>query len=103
MAQRVKNSPRQEFDPLVGKIPWRRKWQHIPVFFSEKKKPHGQSLASYGPKGHKQLGMTKWLSTHTAVNAVLRAQYVEVSIYPLFFYFYKQVSFNQIFVYPLDF
>ena len=36
MAQRVKNSPRQEFDPLVGKIPWRRKWQHIPVFFSEK-------------------------------------------------------------------
>ena len=32
----VKNSPviqeRPGFDPLVGKIPWRRAWQPIPVF-----------------------------------------------------------------------
>ena len=32
------------FSPWVGKIPWRRKWQPIPVFLSGK--PHGQrSLA----------------------------------------------------------
>jgi len=23
---------RQEFNPWVGKIPWRRAWKHIPVF-----------------------------------------------------------------------
>jgi len=26
---------RPEFDPLVGKIPWRRAWQPTPVFLSE--------------------------------------------------------------------
>ena len=35
---------RQRFDPWVGKIPWRKKWQPIPVFLPEKF--HGQrSLA----------------------------------------------------------
>ena len=24
-----------DFDPLVGKIPWRRAWQPTPVFLSE--------------------------------------------------------------------
>ena len=37
---------RHRFDPWVGKIPWRRKWQPIPVFFPGEF--HGQrSLASY--------------------------------------------------------
>ena len=31
---------RLEFDPWVGKIPWRRKWQPIPAFLPEKF--HGQ-------------------------------------------------------------
>jgi len=36
------------FDPGVGKTPWRRKWQPIPVFLP--KKFHGQwSLAGYSP------------------------------------------------------
>ena len=35
-------------DPSVGKISWRRKWQHTPVFLSGKS--HGQrSLAGYSP------------------------------------------------------
>ena len=35
---------RCRFNPLVRKIPWRRKWQPTPVFF------HGQRiLAGYGP------------------------------------------------------
>ena len=56
-------SKRPGFDPWVGKIPWRRKWQHTPVFLPEK--PHGQkSLVGYSPKGQKELDTTKWLSTH---------------------------------------
>ena len=36
------------FDPRVGKIPWRRTWQHAPVFLPEK--PQRQrSLAGYSP------------------------------------------------------
>ena len=40
------------FDPWVGKIPWRRKWEPTPVFLPEKS--HGQrSLAGYSPWGRK--------------------------------------------------
>ena len=39
---------RHEFDPWVGKIPWRRKWQPNPVFLPGKF--HGQgSLVGYSP------------------------------------------------------
>ena len=42
-----------EFDPWVGKIPWRRKWQLNPVFLPGKS--HGQrSLAGYSPWGCKK-------------------------------------------------
>ena len=47
------------------KMPWRRKWQPIPIFMPEKS--HGQrSLAGYSPKGHKELDMTERLSTAPA-------------------------------------
>ena len=43
---------RHDFDPLVGKIPWRRAWQPTPVFLPGES--HGQrNLAGYCPKGHK--------------------------------------------------
>ena len=46
------------FDPWVGNIPWRRKWQPTPVFFPGK--PHGQrSLESYSPWSRKELGITE--------------------------------------------
>jgi len=39
---------RHKFDPSVGKIPWRRKWQPTPVFLPGKF--HGQrNLAGYHP------------------------------------------------------
>ena len=42
----------------VGKIPWRRKWQLMPVFWPGK--PHGQrSLVGYSSWGHKELVMTE--------------------------------------------
>ena len=43
------------FDPWIGKIPWKREWQPIPVFLPGK--CHGQrSLADYSPRGHKGVG-----------------------------------------------
>ena len=52
----VKNMPgnagdmRRRFDPWVGKIYWRKKWQPIPVFFPIKS--HGQKrLVGYSPWG----------------------------------------------------
>ena len=49
---------RHWLDPWVRKIPWRRKWQPTPVFFSGKS--HGQrSLAGYSPWGHKKSDMTE--------------------------------------------
>ena len=44
---------RCRFDPWVGKIPWRRKWQPTPVFLPGKS--NGQrSLAGYSPWGYKE-------------------------------------------------
>ena len=49
---------RPRFDPWVGKIPWRRKWQTIPV--SLPGKSHGQrSLMGCTSWGHKESGSTE--------------------------------------------
>ena len=62
----IKNLPAVEeirFDPLVGEIPWRRKWQPTLVFLAGKS--HGQrSLAGYSPWGCKELDMTEKLTFH---------------------------------------
>ena len=48
------------FDPWVGKIPWRRQWQHTPLFLLFLPgKSHGQKrLVGYSPWGHKESDMT---------------------------------------------
>ena len=52
---------RHNFNPWVGKIPWRRKLQPIPIFLPGDS--HGQrSLAGCHPWGHKESDMTKWLT-----------------------------------------
>ena len=65
VAQMVKNllqCRRLGFDPWVGKILWRRSWQPTPVFLPGEL--HEQrSLAVSSPRGHKESGMTKRLST----------------------------------------
>ena len=49
---------RCEFDPWVGKIPWRRAWQPTPVFLPGES--HGQrSLAGYSPRGRKESDTTE--------------------------------------------
>ena len=48
---------RCRFDPWVGKIPWRKKWQPYLVFSPGKS--HGQrSLAGYSPRGCKESDTT---------------------------------------------
>ena len=49
---------RHRFNPWVGKIPWRRKWQPTPVFLSGRF--HGQkSLAGCSSWGHRELDTTE--------------------------------------------
>ena len=51
---------RPGFDPWVGKIPWRRKWQPTPVFLPGES--HGQrSLEGYSPRRCKELDKTERL------------------------------------------
>ena len=53
---------RHKFDPWVGKMPWKRKWQTTPIFLPGKF--HEQrSLAGYNPWGHKESDTTQWQRT----------------------------------------
>ena len=62
------------FNPWVGKIPWRREQLPSPVFWPGEF--HGQrSLASYSPRGRKELDRTEQLSLATW--ASLMAQMVK--------------------------
>ena len=64
---------RHRFDPWVGKIPWRRKWQPTPVFLPGKS--HGQTiLAGYSPSGLRESDTTERTHTHTLT---LRGYYWE--------------------------
>ena len=54
---------RPRFDPWVGKVPWRRKWQPTPVLVPGQS--HGQrSLVGYSPWGHKVSDMTEHACAH---------------------------------------
>ena len=46
------------FDPQAGKIPWRRAWQPILVFFTGKF-PWTEEPGGLYPWGHKELDMTE--------------------------------------------
>ena len=49
---------RHRFNPWVGKIPWKRKWQPTPVFLPGEF--HGQgNLVGYSPLGCKELDNTE--------------------------------------------
>ena len=65
----LKNLPTMEeikprFDPWVGKIPWKRKWQSTPVFLTGES--HEQkSLVGYSSWGCKELELLTRTCTHT--------------------------------------
>ena len=51
---------RPGFNPWVGKIPWRRKWQPTPAFLPGKS-DGWRSLVGYSPQGHKESDTTESL------------------------------------------
>ena len=68
-----------KFNPWVGKIPWRRKWQPIPVILPGKF--HGQrSLVGCSPWGHRvahnraRVRASACTHTHTCTQAVSSVQ-----------------------------
>jgi len=68
MQETPEMSPSLGFDPWVGKISWRRKWQPTPVFLPGKS--NGQrSLMGYSPC--KELGTVEPLSTHILLKLLI--------------------------------
>ena len=60
-AYNARRHGRLQFNPWVGKIPWRGKWQPVPAFLL--RESHGQSsLEGYSPWGHKELDI--WVTEH---------------------------------------
>ena len=78
VAQTVKRLQcwRPGFDPWVGKIPWRRKWQSTPVLLPGKS--HGlRSLVGYSPWGCKESDTTERLDFRQEKAAVLQEYKVD--------------------------
>ena len=59
---------RCEFDPWVGKILWRRKWQPPPEFLLGYSRGQG-SLADYSPQNHKRV--TNELATKQTTSVII--------------------------------
>ena len=77
-ARQCKRCKRHAFNPWVGKIPLRKAWQPIPVFFPGKS--HGQRrLAGYSPQGPKELDVTE-PTQHAPIREVILIQ--------IFFHFF---------------
>ena len=57
------------FDPWVGKMPWRKKWQSTPVFLPGKSSGK-RTLVGYSPQGRKELDMTE-VTQHSTVGYLL--------------------------------
>ena len=60
------------FDPWVGKVPWRRKWQPTAIFFPGKF--HRQeSLVGYSPWGCKRV-QHNWVTDHTHTQEMINTE-----------------------------
>ena len=69
-AYQHRSSKRWGFNPWVGKIPWRRKWQTTPVFLPGNF--NGQrSLVGCTSRGHKDLDTTK----HPCITQLLKKEW----------------------------
>ena len=67
----VYDAGRPRFDPWVGKIPWRRKWQSTPALLPGKS--HGQrSLVGYSPWGRKESDTTERFQFSLVIEETLR-------------------------------
>ena len=69
-AYQCRRQRRRGFDSWVGKIPWRRKWQLVPVFLPGKS--HGQrNLESYSPRGCKESDTTQRARTNPSTTIII--------------------------------
>ena len=64
LACQGRNRRRLGFNPWVGKIPWRRKWQPTPLFLPGESQGQ-RSPAGSIPKGWKESDTTEHICTHT--------------------------------------
>ena len=70
-----KNLPAMQetrFSPWVAKIPWRRKWQPIPVFLPGESLGQ-RSLVGYSPWGGKESDTNEWLTIPYYMNKYCEA------------------------------
>ena len=73
---------RHRFDPWVGKIPCRRKWQPSPVFLPGEFRGQ-RSLMGYSPWGCKESDMTEWLPPLPP--PILSQKVIEALLFPFHF------------------
>ena len=82
------------FNPWIGEISWRRKWQPTPVLLSGKS--HEQrNLVGYSPWGRKESDTTEWLHFHFSgwgSNCFFRQTFNSLSVLSLLFTFLSDVS-----------
>ena len=83
----VKNLPADagdvKFDPLVRKIPWRRKWQPTPVFLPGKS--HRQrSLVGYSPWGRKSESVSEVTQSCSTVCNPMECSLPSSSVHGIF-------------------
>ena len=57
---------RHRFDPWIGKILGRRKWQPTPVFLPGESQGQ-RSLEGYSPRGCKEMATTEHVDTHIII------------------------------------
>ena len=80
------------FNPWVGKIPWRRAWQHTPVFLP--RESHEQrSLADYGPWGHKESDMTERLTNTSHRRFIYRSNSLNRLYFLEKFQVYRKIAY----------
>ena len=71
---------RQGFSLWVGKIPWRRKWQPMPVFLPGKS--HGQwSLVDYSPRDCRESDTTECTCTKACAHTVFFTCFCQTNQY----------------------
>jgi len=71
---------RPRFNPRVGKIPWRRKWQPTPIFLP--RESHGQRImVGYSPWDGKELDTTEQLTILLSFSDLLMAILTSVRWY----------------------
>ena len=80
-AYQCRRRRRLGFDPWVGRIPWKKKWQPTPVLLPAES--HGQSsLAGYSRGVAMSRTRLKWLSTHVCRCRTEQRWLTWVSLFP---------------------